>query len=904
MVGTSSAPQPITVTNTGNATLTITKINLASGNTGDFSQTNTCGKTLAAGNSCTINVTFTPIKLGNFSTDVSITDNATGSPQLVPVSGTGTEPAVTLSPANLTFTGVLVGNSSAPASITVTNSGTAPLTITNVMATGDFSQSNTCTSGAIAAGSSCTVTVTFTPTATWTRGGSIVLTDNAYAAPQQLAFLLGMGNSGSAASVSTKSIGYGSVPMGNTTAAKDVTLTNTGTAQLNINSIIASGDYTQTNSCPASLNPNSSCLITITFSPSGTGARTGFLTFNDTDPTLLQSVTLNGTGTIPNAQTTIEPQQASLTTTQTVQLTATISGVTSPTINWYVDGVAGGNSTVGIISSTGLYTPPATPGNHIVRATNASNPNQTAVSFIGIDSFAGVFTSKNDNMRTGQNLGEFALTTGNVNRNQFGKLFSYPIDGYAFAQPLYVAGVNILNQGIHNVVYVATENDSVFAFDADNNGTGGGQLWQTSFINPANGVTTIPQGDVEEGNDIPVQIGITGTPVIDPANNTLFVLVRTKEVTNGVASYVQRLHALDITSGQEQANSPVVVSATVPGTGIDSIGGEVTFNGLRENPRPALLLVNGTIYVCWSSLEDIEPYHGWVIGYSEANLQAAPAVWNTTPNGSEGGIWMGGGGMSADDEGNMFVTTGNGTFDASTGGVDYGDSVVKLVPTTGGAFTIGDYFSPYNQASLSSLNWDLGAGGNLILPDQPAPYTHVMFAGGKGGAVYELNRDALGGFSSSANQNLLTIPLGDGNGIIGSGNRAAGPAYWQSAVYFSGSNVLASQYSLQGGLISPSYLEQSVVSFGYPGGAPAISANGNTNGIVWIVETDRYNLSLPAVLRAFDAANVSRQLYNSSNDASRDTAGPAVKFVVPTVANGKVYLGTETELDVYGLLAE
>ncbi len=899
LVGSPSSPQQVTLTNTGNASLSITKIKISSGNSGDFSQTNNCGSSLKANASCTINVTFTPAKLGNLSSDLSITDNASGSPQLVPVSGVGAAPAVTLSPANLTFSGVPIGSSSSPASITVTNSGTATLTIANIAASGDFSQTNTCSSP-IGAGSTCTINVTFTPTEVWSRGGSIVLTDNAYQSPQQVAFLLGMGNSGAAVKLSTKSLGYGSVPVGTTTSAKTVTLTNSGSAALNLNSIIASGDYTQTNNCPASLNANSNCTINITFTPSATGARTGYLTFSDTDPSLLQSVALNGTGTVPNAQTSVNPQQASLTPFQAQQFTVAIGGVNNPSVTWYVDGIAGGNSTVGTISSAGLYTPPSMAGSHIIRVTNNNNSNQTAVAFVGVDNFAGTFTGKNDNMRTGQNLSEFALTTGNVNRNQFGKLFSYAVDGYVFAQPLYVEGVNIPNQGIHDVVYVATEGDSVFAFDADNNGAGGGQLWQTSFTNPAEGVTTIPQADVENGNDIPVQIGITGTPVIDPTINTLFVVVRTKEVTNGVASYVQRLHALDITTGAEQAGSPVVISASISGTGIGSSGGTLSFDGLRENPRPALLLTNGIIYVCWASLEDIEPFHGWIISFEESPLQQV-SVFNTTPNGEEGGIWMGGGGMVADDEGNLFVSTGNGTFDANIGGVDYGDTVLKLTPSMSG-LSVGDYFTPYNQSYLASQNWDLAAGGPVVLPDQPGAYPHVMLAAGKGGAVFEINRDSMGGFNSSANQNLLTIPLGDGNGIIGSGNRAAGPAYWQESVYFSGSSVVPNQYSMQNGLISVAPAAQWTVQLGYPGGSPVISANGNTNGIVWVVQTDRYNSMLPAILRAFDAANISRQLYNSSDDASRDTAGPAVKFVVPTVANGKVFLGTETELDVYGLL--
>jgi hypothetical protein len=896
-VGIGSTPQVITLTNTGNATLSVTSIKIATSNTGDFSQTNTCPSSLAASASCTISVTFTPTKTGNRSSTVKFTDNATGSPQSVPISGTGVAPVATLSPANLNFTGVLVGTTSTAAPVTVTNTGTAALTISSVIATGDFSQTNNCTAVPVAVGGFCTITVNFAPTAAWSRGGSIVLTDNAYNSPVQVVFLVGMGNSGAAAKVSATSLNFASQNVGTNSSVKSFTVTNPGSAALNINSILASGDYSQTNNCPGSLNAAANCTISVTFTPSFTGKRTGYITINDTDPSFLQTVTLSGTGTLANALVNIDPGQASITPSQTQQFTATLSGGTA-TFAWAVDGISGGNSTVGTISASGLFTPSSIAAMHTIQATNISNPQQTATAFVAANNYPGTFTGRNDTLRTGQNLNEVALTTGTVNRTQFGKLFSYPVDGYVFAQPLYVEGVNVSNLGVHNVVYVATENDSVFAFDADTNGTGGGQLWQKSFLDPANGVTTVPQGAVENGNDIPVQVGITATPVIDPAINTLFVIARTKEITGGVTNYVQRLHALDIRTGFEQAGSPVVIQATVSGTGVGSIGGQLSFDSLRENPRPALLLANGTVYISWASLEDILPFHGWVIGYNESNLQQA-GVFNTTPNGSEGGIWQGGDGIAADANGNIFVVTSNGSFDASTGGLDYGDSVLKLTASNG-VLSVGDYFSPFNQASLSSLNWDLGGGGAMLLPDQPGPYPHVMLAGGKGSTIYELNRDFLGGNSATANQNLLTIPAVISANLQGSGNRG-GPAYWQGQVYYASSLGYPMQFSLQGGLISTVPIAQSNKLFGYPGGAPVVSANGNNNGIVWILQVDRYTNSLPATLRAFDASNISRQLYSSDN-ATRDTAGPAVKFSAPTVANGKVYVGTQTELDVYGLL--
>jgi Abnormal spindle-like microcephaly-assoc'd, ASPM-SPD-2-Hydin len=901
-VGVGSAAQVVTLTNTGTTSLSTSSIKISSGNMGDFSETSNCPSSLAANASCTISVIFTPTKTGNRSSAVKITDNAAGSPQSVAISGVGVAPVATLSPASISFKGVLVGSTGTAVAITLSNTGTSSLTVTSVMATGDFYQVNNCTATPVAAGGSCTITVNFTPTAVWSRGGSIVITDNAYNNPQQVVFLVGMGNSGATAKVSGSSLTFGNQNLGTTSSVKTFTLTNSGTAALNINSIVASGDFSQTNDCPIALSTTAVCTVSVTFSPSYTGKRTGYVTINDTDPSFLQTVTVSGTGTLANALIKIEPDHAAISPIQTQQLTATVTGIPNPNIAWAVDGIAGGNTTVGTISSSGLYTPSTTPAMHIIQATNLDNTQQTAAAFMAVNNYAGTFTGRNDSMRTGQNLNEVALTTGNVNRTQFGKLFTYPVDGYVFAQPLYVPRVNI-GGASHNVVYVATESDSVYAFDADNNLTGGGLLWQTSFINPTNNVTTVPQGEVENGNDIPVQVGITGTPVIDPTagpNGTLFVVARTKEISNGVTSYVQRLHALDLTTGAEQSGSPVIVQATVSGSGAGSSGGQVAFDPLRENSRPALLLTNGTIYICWASLEDILPFHGWVIGYSETTLQQTTA-FNTTPNGSEGGIWQGGDGAMADASGNVFVVTSNGTFDASTGGgIDYGDTVLKLTAPNG-ILSVGDYFSPFNQSTLSTLNWDLGGGGAMLLPDQSGPYPHVMFVGGKGSTIYELNRDFLGGFSATANQNLLTIPTVLGASLQGSGNRG-GPAYWQSQVYYVGSAGYPMQFSMQGGLISTLPIVQSTKSFGYPGASPVVSANGNTNGILWALQTDRYFNSLPASLHAFDASNVSRQLYNSSDNATRDVAGPAVKFTAPTVANGKVYVGTQTEVDVYGLL--
>jgi hypothetical protein len=281
------------------------------------------------------------------------------------------------------------------------------------------------------------------------------------------------------------------------------------------------------------------------------------------------------------------------------------------------------------------------------------------------------------------------------------------------------------------------------------------------------------------------------------------------------------------------------------------------------------------------------------MGFNETTLQLV-ADWVSTPNGNEGGIWQGGGGLAADASGNIFLATGNGTFDANTGGLDYGSSVVKLT-NTGSALVVADYCTPFNQAFLTSMNWDLGAGGTVLLPDQPGPYPHLALAGGKGSTIYLLNRDNLGQFNPAGNQVLLTLPAAVGP-VTEEGGSRGGPAYWQGLVYYSGAGDDPKQFAMSNGMISALPVAKGPIAFGYPGAAPVISANGNTNGILWLLQVDQYGKSLPAVLRALDAANIAHQLY------SQPTTGAAVKFTVPTVANGKVYVGTQTELDVFGLL--
>jgi len=512
---------------------------------------------------------------------------------------------------------------------------------------------------------------------------------------------------------------------------------------------------------------------------------------------------------------------------------------------------------------------------------------QAAATFAQVD----VSTYHYDTLRSGQNLHESILTPSVVNVNTFGKLFSQPVDGQVYGEPLVVYNLQIIGQGTHTVVYVATENDSVFAFDGNSNtGKDATPLWQVSFINPAKGITTIPSSDLGTIAINP-QIGITGTPVIDVTNETLYVVAATKE--NG--AYYQRLHALDIRTGAEKFGGPVMIAATVKGSGTNSVKGYISFDPLRSNQRPALLLVNGVIYIAWAShgLETVDPYHGWVMAYNETTL-AQVGAFCVTPNGDQGGIWQDGDGLAADTLGNIFFMSGNGTFDANNNGGDYGQSYVRL--STAKGLSVGDYFTPYNAVKESAADLDLGSGGPLLFPYQTgAANPYLAVGAGKDGSLYLVNRDNMGGFNGKSNKIVQQITSAfNGHSVYST------PAYWQGNLYYWATYDTLRVFQMKNGLLGTSPIATSTYSIPSPGATPVISANGSANGIVWALETSDA-LTAPAVLHALDA-QTAVELYNTTQNATRDQAGNAVKFTIPTVANGKVYVGTETELDVYGLL--
>jgi hypothetical protein len=498
-----------------------------------------------------------------------------------------------------------------------------------------------------------------------------------------------------------------------------------------------------------------------------------------------------------------------------------------------------------------------------------------------------VLTYKFDNSRTGQNPNETILNESNVNSSQFGKHVSYSVDGNVYAEPLYVPNLTIGGHA-HNVVFVATEHDSVYAFDADAR-SAIAPLWHSSFINPSHGITTI-SSTVQNCGNITPEYGITGTPVIDLSSNTLYVVASTEE--NG--SFFQRLHALDITTGNEKPGSGIAIKAQVKGTGSGSINGVVHFDAYQHLQRPGLLLLNGVVYLAFGSHCDHDPYHGWVIGYNATTLKKAlNAVYNTTRNAARGAIWQSGDGLAADSVGNIYFMTGNGNFDANTGGKDYGDSVVKLATTNG--LKVSDYFTPFNQECLNGNDIDLGSGGPVLLPT-----SNELVTIGKEGRIYVISRSNMGKYTAinnpCSNQNLTNVDKvlqESAPGTI-SGGAFSTPVYWNGStgeyIFTSGASDHVKAYKLTNGLLSSSPTSQTPESFSFPGPNPFVSSNGTVanSGILWIIDPSH-------VLRAYPADNLGRELFNSQ------LPGYEV-FTTPTVANGEVFVGTSSTLEIYGLL--
>ena len=698
---------------------------------------------------------------------------------------------------------------------------------------------------------------------------------------------------GGASAVSSVTVNV--VPLATLTANPSV-ITSGGTSTLTWSSINAT-------SCTASGGWSGPRATSGTFNTTPLAATTAYsLTCVGPGGT---SAIATATVTISDGTVAVSPKIAAITLSRTQQFAATVPGGGAAT--WSVDGVAGGNAAVGTISATGLYTAGTAAGAHTVLATSVAAPTHSGSAQAAVTDLAGVFTYHNDLARDGANIREYALTAASVNPAGFGKLFTCTADGAIYGQPLWVANLTV-NGALHNVVFVATEHDGLFAFDADASPCA--TLWSANLIDlthgaAAAGETTVPSGPTGNlvgggAGDVTPELGVTGTPVIDRISNTLYVV--SMSVNAAKTTFYQRLHAIDLTTGKEKAGSPVTITGSYPGFG----GGTIAFDPRMEFQRCGLALVNGVVYIAWAGYEDHPPYYGWVMGYSyNGSKFMQSSVLNVTPRLGFGGIWMSGGAIAADSNNFLYALTGNGDLDPTS--ADYGDSLLQLTP----GLAVSQYFTPSNQVPDSTDN-DFGAGGAAVLADLPAgsAHPHLVMGGGKSGAIYVLDRDHLGGQLGDTAA-VQKIPVN--TSIFATG------AFWNNTFYIAGLGGPLNAYSLDTSSVLFTLSSASPTTYGFAGATPSVSAAGAQAGIVWALDNRNYctpqsNQCLPALLHAYDAANVATELWNSSIN-SADAAGNAVKFTVPTVANGRVYVGTRGnntggnfgstsvsgELDVYGL---
>jgi len=594
--------------------------------------------------------------------------------------------------------------------------------------------------------------------------------------------------------------------------------------------------------------------------------------------------TLSVTAVAPTITT--QPSNQTVAAGLTATFTVVASGTAPLTYQWQ-------KSTTNISGATSAsYTTPATTladsGSQfqVVVSNSAGNATSNAATLTVTAASSGtdVVTYHNDVARTGTNPTETTLTPANVNDATFGKIGFFSMDGLVDAQPLYLSQLDIPGQGTHNVLYAVSEHGSIYAFDADTGAT----LWQKSMLGSGESAS-----DNRNCGQVTPEIGITSTPVIDRAHGVIYLVAMSR---NG-STYFQRLHALDITSGDELFGGPTTVQAAFPGTGANSSGGNVIFDPKQYKERAALLLLNGTVYTTWASHCDDSPYTGWVIAFNATTLQQT-RVLNLTPNGSQAAIWMAGAGPAADSDGNIYFLTGNGSFDTTLDGNgfpnqgDFGNSFVKL--STSGGLAVADYFTMSNTVSESNADTDLGSGGSMVLPDltdNSNQVHHLAVGAGKDSIIYVVNRDSMGKFNSSSNQIYQQI-----SGQIG--GVWSMPAYFNNIVYYGSVGNQIKAFSISNAKLSGSPASQTAHSFGYPGSTPGVSANGTANAILWAVEN-----SSPAVLHAYDATNLATELYNSNQAAnSRDQFGNGNKYITPTIVNGKVYVGTPNGVAVFGLL--
>jgi hypothetical protein len=655
-------------------------------------------------------------------------------------------------------------------------------------------------------------------------------------------------------------------------------------------SVVATGTAPLTyqwfmNAAAAGTNSNTFTIAQATSSQSG--AQIYVNVSNSTGSTKSDTVSLTVSSATTAPAISQQPASATVTAGQTANFSITATGAAPLTYQWFMNGTkVGTNSNSYSIAQTTTAQNGAQMYATVTNSAGTATSKTVTLTVNGVQtSSVNVLTYHNDIARTGQNLNETTLTPANLNSANFGKVGNLSVDAAVDAEPLYLSNLTVAGSS-HNVVFVVTENDSAYAFDADTFA----QLWHVSVLG-ANETASDNRGC---GQVSPI-IGITSTPVIDPkagAHGEIYLVAMSKDNSG---NYIQRLHALDITTGAEESGSPMTVRATFPTT-----SGTTTFDPKQYKERAALLLLNGVIYTTWASHCDAGPYTGWVMGYSQSSFLQT-SVLDVTPNGSDGAIWMSGDGPAADSFGNIYFLDANGTFDDTLDGGgfpehgDYGNAFIKI-STAGNALSVADYFTMHNTDSESSMDQDLGSGGEMLLPDlkdNQGNTWHLAVGGGKDGHIYVVNRDLMGKFNTSNDSGIYQEIISNG---LSSGVWSM-PAYFNNTVYFAANGDLLKAFSISNAKLNAPASSQSATSFPYPGGTPSISASGASNGIVWVVQN-----SGGGVLRAYDATNLATELYDSNQAANSRDHFSDNKFITPMIANGKVYVGTPNSVVVFGLL--
>ena len=917
-VGNSGGPKVTTLTNNSSGTITISSVGFTGANPTDFvSYQKTCGATLAASASCTFTITFRPTVPGTRIATLAINDSAGNSPQQLSLTGLGT--GVAASPSAIAFGTVNEGSMSTMQTITVSNTTANSLTLSAGALSGanaaDFAIASTTCGSSIAASTSCTATVTFTPTTQSTESASWSMTSNGSPTP----LVVSLSGAGGAIAASPSSLAFGAVNQGSPSSTQTITVSNSLSNSVTLGTGGVSGnnasDFAVTSTtCGASLGPSASCTASLVFTPSTGSNESATWSMAAGSPSSQLMVALSGTGIGGNPP--ISPASATLSEGATQQFSANPSGVWSASCGsvslsgLYTAPLTPGTCTVTVtpllgspasatvtvtspitltpaainlhalnaqqftasapvtwadtcnsIAASGMFTAPASAGTCTITATASTGTAYTAVATVNVD-VVNYTAWRNGPANAGVQSDELTLTPSNVNSTSFGLKWTANVDGWVNAQPLYMNALTI-NGVAHNVVFFATENDSVYAFDADS----GALLWQVSLV--PQGATAVAGPSVGYTSTQP-QFGILGTPVIDPTTNTMYVVTETSE--QNATYFPHRLHALDITTGQEKFGGPVLIS-------------NAQMAPVKKLQRTALLLANGSIYLGIGSMQDTPPYNGLLFQFNASNL-AQQAAWVDTPSGNEGGIWMGAAAPSADENGNVYVATGNGTFDGIS---NFGQSAVKFSAN----LQMLDYFAPFDNATDNANDRDLGASGVLILPDQTGPFPHEMITCGKKPMVYLLNRDNLGHVGSTSDNIIQEIAGEVGNPASGSSNTIAcyaTPAMWGQNVYFGGPFDAIKIFTLNPatGLLSTTPVTTGSFVFGSKGADLTISSNGSTNGIVWAIDTHTGSLT------ASDANSL--QLLDKIT-----VTGGVNAWTIPTVVNGHVYVGQIGVVFAYGL---